>query len=180
MEVAAAETTKDDHTALDMSATVNVSSISDDAKTALAAVYDRYLDLKDALVADKAGKARKALLKFKTDLESVDMTLFNDDAHMLFMSEREKILGHIPEKKKLTDIEDSRAAFEHVSNGMITLAKAFSPQDGTFYIQHCPMAFNNKGADWISRDHEIRNPYFGASMLTCGDVTDTLETKKEM
>jgi Cu(I)/Ag(I) efflux system membrane fusion protein len=61
---------------------------------------------------------------------------------------------------------------------MIDLTKALSPQDGTLYVQHCPMAFNNKGADWISREHDIRNPYFGVSMLTCGDVTDTLKTNK--
>jgi Cu(I)/Ag(I) efflux system membrane fusion protein len=61
---------------------------------------------------------------------------------------------------------------------MIDLTKALSPQDGTLYVQHCPMAFNNKGADWISREHDIRNPYFGASMLTCGDVTDTLTNLK--
>ncbi|MBW6457885.1 MAG: efflux RND transporter periplasmic adaptor subunit, partial [FCB group bacterium] len=177
MDMEATDISQEDHTTMDMSTALTAMSISDEAKTALAVVYDRYLDLKDALVADKSGKARKELLKFKKELEAVDMALFGDAAHRLFMSERETMLAHIPEKKKLSDIERSRAAFEYVSNGMITLAKAFLPQEGTFYVQHCPMAFNNKGADWISREHDIRNPYFGSSMLTCGDVTDTLGTK---
>ena len=58
---------------------------------------------------------------------------------------------------------------------MINLARDFKPMDSPLYIQHCPMADQEKGADWLSREKEIRNPYFGKSMLTCGEVTDTLK-----
>ena len=37
------------------------------------------------------------------------------------------------------------------------------------------MANNNKGAFWISADTEIRNPYYGDAMLTCGSVIDTVQ-----
>jgi len=39
------------------------------------------------------------------------------------------------------------------------------------------MAFNNKGADWLQIDEDIRNPYFGASMYKCGQVIDVIGTK---
>jgi len=42
------------------------------------------------------------------------------------------------------------------------------------YYQYCPMAFDNKGAYWISNETEIRNPYFGEKMLKCGENKDTL------
>jgi Cu(I)/Ag(I) efflux system membrane fusion protein len=32
------------------------------------------------------------------------------------------------------------------------------------------MAAGNKGADWLQKQKEIRNPYFGKSMLTCGTL----------
>ena len=32
------------------------------------------------------------------------------------------------------------------------------------------MAFNNRGARWLQDSSAIRNPYFGASMLTCGSI----------
>jgi hypothetical protein len=32
------------------------------------------------------------------------------------------------------------------------------------------MANNNKGALWLSEVKEIKNPYFGSKMLTCGSV----------
>ena len=46
--------------------------------------------------------------------------------------------------------------------------------DQPFYVQHCPMAFDNAGANWLSEESAIRNPYFGDAMLTCGSTIDTL------
>jgi Cu(I)/Ag(I) efflux system membrane fusion protein len=37
------------------------------------------------------------------------------------------------------------------------------------------MADDNKGADWLSTEESIKNPYYGQSMLTCGEVTDTIK-----
>jgi Cu(I)/Ag(I) efflux system membrane fusion protein len=178
MDMSAVPATTEDYANMDMSTTAPTADISNEAKSALATVYDHYLGFKDALVADKTKAAKKELLKLQKDLEAIDMSVFSEEAHVIFMSARDKILSNIPDKKRLSDIETLRIAFEHVSYAMIDLTKALSPQDGTLYVQHCPMAFNNKGADWISREHDIRNPYFGASMLTCGDVTDTLTNLK--
>ena len=43
------------------------------------------------------------------------------------------------------------------------------------YIEFCPMVDGNKGAYWLSLEKEIRNPYYGESMLKCGEVSGTLE-----
>ena len=40
------------------------------------------------------------------------------------------------------------------------------------------MAFDFKGADWLQRTKTIDNPYFGASMLRCGEITRELEPKR--
>jgi Cu(I)/Ag(I) efflux system membrane fusion protein len=40
------------------------------------------------------------------------------------------------------------------------------------------MAFDNKGAYWLSDQAKIRNPYFGDKMLECGEVKDTLNYSK--
>ena len=34
------------------------------------------------------------------------------------------------------------------------------------------MAFGNEGADWLHTKDEVLNPYYGASMLKCGSVTE--------
>ncbi len=170
MEMNATELTAEEHKMTEMLSF----EISAEAREALAPAYEVYLDFKDALVADNVKKAKRAVLTLKNELENINFALFSGDAKRVFTAAQEKILMHIPEKKKLSDIERLRSAFEFISDGMIDMTKAFSPLSETLYVQYCPMAFNNKGADWISRDVDIKNPYFGASMLTCGEVIDTL------
>jgi len=43
------------------------------------------------------------------------------------------------------------------------------------YLQFCPMANGGKGASWLSKDEEIRNPYFGSRMLKCGRIKETIK-----
>ena len=45
----------------------------------------------------------------------------------------------------------------------------FGTTGETIYYQYCPMARDNKGAYWLSAVEEIKNPYFGDAMLTCGE-----------
>ncbi len=67
------------------------------------------------------------------------------------------------------DIKVQRQNFEALSSGMETVLKG-TIKSGMLYKQYCPMAFNNKGAYWISGSKEILNPYFGDKMLKCGRV----------
>jgi len=41
-------------------------------------------------------------------------------------------------------------------------------------VLKCPMAFDGRGARWLQKSKETRNPYFGAAMLQCGAVVETL------
>lgn len=71
------------------------------------------------------------------------------------------------------DIEAQRAAFEELTAPMEALL-AGELESGELYKQFCPMAFNNKGAYWLSQEKAIKNPFFGDRMLSCGKVTETL------
>jgi hypothetical protein len=46
--------------------------------------------------------------------------------------------------------------------------------DRKLYLDHCPMYNDGKGATWISATREIRNPYYGAAMLSCGALKKEL------
>lgn len=72
------------------------------------------------------------------------------------------------------DINFQRESFEHLSNGMEKILEG-SLKDGSLYKQYCPMAFNNKGAYWISSGKNILNPYFGDKMLKCGRVDSEIQ-----
>jgi hypothetical protein len=73
-----------------------------------------------------------------------------------------------------TDPTIQREAFDELSEQMIVLAKNSELASGNLFLQHCPMANGNKGANWISLSEEIRNPYFGDRMLKCGSVTEKI------
>jgi hypothetical protein len=66
-----------------------------------------------------------------------------------------------------------RKAFEPLSMLVYQQVKT-NGSSQVLYKQYCPMAFDNKGAYWLSGNKEIRNPYFGDMMLKCGEVQETL------
>ena len=71
-------------------------------------------------------------------------------------------------------VEGQRQQFLYLSERMIRCVRTMGTGGQTLYIQHCPMAFNNKGGDWVSAERPVLNPYFGDEMLRCGIVKDSL------
>jgi Cu(I)/Ag(I) efflux system membrane fusion protein len=74
-----------------------------------------------------------------------------------------------------TDIEVQREAFSDLSDNLYKSIKAYGLGGATAYYEFCPMAFNNEGGYWLSDSEEIKNPYFGDKMLTCGSVKEKLQ-----
>ena len=148
----------------------SLSFLNKKAKQSLNPLFDEYLLLKDALVVDDLEKAKSIAGTFQNKLSKVNMSVFKGDAHNVWMehnSQAEKALKVIMGAE---NIGLARKGFKDLSDQFVMMAKSFGPFDQTLYIQHCPMANSNKGADWISNSKEIRNPYFGQDMLTCGEV----------
>ena len=137
------------------------------AKKALIPVYESYFKLKNALTEDDLTTANQATIDLKKSLKMVDMKLFKDEAHQVWMDFNQELKTELNESK---NIEQIRNSFINISKTMIGMNGTFQPMDYPIYIQHCPMANNNKGADWLSKDNEVKNPFFGNSMLSCGEV----------
>ncbi|WKK79287.2 efflux RND transporter periplasmic adaptor subunit [Marivirga arenosa] len=148
--------------------------LSQEAKLEFKPLFDSYFELKDALIQDDFSTSISKSKELKLAFQNVDMEVFRDDSHELWMGyhkKMQKILEHIQHQE---DIEGLRKNFIALSDWMIQLTKTFKPHNETLYLQHCPMADNNKGADWLSREKPVMNPYFGSSMLSCGEVTEVL------
>ena len=75
------------------------------------------------------------------------------------------------------DIEIQRKGFADLNLTLYKVLDRFGLMSDTLYYQYCPMAFNNKGAYWISEMKDIKNPYFGKAMLKCGETRKTFEFK---
>ncbi|EDY82918.1 efflux transporter, RND family, MFP subunit, putative [Verrucomicrobiia bacterium DG1235] len=70
--------------------------------------------------------------------------------------------------------------FALLSSAMIAAAKSDpSVFEQSLTVMNCPMALNNMGADWLQSGEPLQNPYFGAMMLKCGDVKETIEVNSD-
>jgi len=148
-------------------------NISSEFKSQLTRVYDAYLKMKDAFVASDAKKASGEAIKVRNAIEAVDMGLLKGDAHTMWMEHLKTLRQSINSIAGSSDIEGQRTAFSGFSNHLYSAIKTFGLLDKTVYYQFCPMAFDDKGAYWLSETDAIRNPYFGDAMLKCGETKET-------
>jgi len=133
---------------------------------ALSPVFDQYLEMQAALAGDDyagAVKAAKALSQTVADAKADGL---DNAAKKAWQANVKSLQDGLKKAAAAGDIKAVRAPFETISNALIAVAGAAQPEGVKRY--HCPMAFNNKGADWLQKGETTSNPYFGASMLRCG------------
>jgi len=148
-----------------------------DFKMQLGKVMDEYLKLKNAFVKSDEKAVEDAAQQTLDALDKVDMTLLKGDAHNQWMKLEKPIRDNLNGIIQMKGMEMKRSHFSIVSDKLtkaVELFDAKSSQTSALYLEFCPMAFDNKGAFWISETKEIRNPYFGDAMLTCGEVKKEL------
>ncbi|WP_192349713.1 efflux RND transporter periplasmic adaptor subunit [Algoriphagus sp. Y33] len=148
--------------------------ISAKAKDELKPVFDTYFKLKNALTKDDLTRSRSNANEMLVSLEKVNMAEFKGDAHNEWMKYSKKIKAALAQINSQKKLEEIRKSFGSLSDEMLGLAENFKPLSTKIYVQHCPMADSNRGADWLSLEKKVVNPYFGEAMLTCGEVTKTI------
>ena len=140
----------DEHAGHDMSFMI-------EAETAQA-ILPSYLSLQDALAADDLDAAKQALKEMMA--ETGHSGPLPDLIHRMIGGE---------------NLEELRSPhFEKLSMALIQAVEANPAAfEGSLYRMHCPMAAAGEGADWIQDEDNLRNPYYGADMLTCGEVRES-------
>jgi len=137
-------------------------------------VVDDYLKLKNALTADNGKGAADAGKVMYDDLGKVDASLFTADQKKTYDSVGDDLKEHAEHIGKNGDnIAHQREHFAMMSEDVHSLVKAFGGGQ-TLYYDHCPM-YKDKGAMWVSELAEIKNPYLGKKMPTCGEVKEKIK-----
>ncbi len=126
-------------------------------------IYNAYILLKNKLVATNFEEAKGAAKQLAEDLKGYKGC-----------ENAEKISKEIAEAK---DIVVQRSAFTDLNAELISLFKQSNIMAGTIYLQHCPMANNGDGGDWLSSEKKIQNPYYGDEMMECGRVVEEIKSK---
>lgn len=122
-------------------------------------LLNSYIEIKNTLVNSDGQAASKAIGAFYQTLK--DEADFPQKAELLKVTEQLDKAGN--------DLEKQRAAFNDVSTVMWAFVNDSDKISQPVYYQYCPM----KKAYWLSSEKEIKNPYYGASMLACGNVAAT-------
>ena len=138
------------------------------------AVYDNYFALKDALVKTDGVSASAKASAMLTALDGVQMGKLNNEEHTGWMKVENNLKTDAKRIKENKDIDNQREYFISLSKNMYELVKAGKPGEAVYY-QHCPMANDGKGANWLSKESAIKNPYYGSQMLTCGKTVETIK-----
>ena len=140
----------------------------------LTTVFDSYFAVKDALVKTDGTTASAKATELLAGINAVKMEKLTMDVHMVWM----KVVTNLKEDAKhisdTKDVKKQRGYFDTLSKNVYDLIKV-SKQDTPTYFQHCPMANDGKGADWLSKENTIKNPYFGSMMLSCGKTVETIK-----
>jgi len=149
--------------------------VSEKFQQQLNSVYNEYINLKDALVKEDSKGASESVKSLLNNLTRVDMKLLsNNKAHNHWMSLEKEIKSSATSISETSDIKAQRDHFKHLSSHLINAVQLFGVNEKV-YLEFCPMADNNKGAFWLSKEEKVINPYFGDAMLTCGEVKQIIE-----
>ena len=140
----------------------------------LKAVFDNYFIVKDAMISSDGNATASASKDLFTAINNVKMDKLEMNAHTVWMkvvSQIKEDAEHIADTK---DIKHQRDHFTTLSKDIYTLIKA-AKYEVPVYFQFCPMYNDGKGANWLSKENAVKNPYYGSMMLSCGKTVETIK-----
>jgi hypothetical protein len=157
--------------------------------TAFGGFLDEYFALKDALVEWDTAKADKAAydLALKADSLPIRSQLKADSNVVLTaVSLAASVSGEAKGLVGEGGIEQKRRGFNMLTDEIYNLIRTVRYDGEKIYHIKCPMAFNDSEEGfWLSSSTDVINPYLGkhhpkykATMVGCGEVSDSLDFTK--
>jgi hypothetical protein len=146
-----------------------------DSSAVMNEILTSYLNLKNALANDDGKQAGNAAVEMKSSLSKINTGSFTAGEKKVFEDVHDDLAEHAEHIASSSgDISHQREHFDMMSQDMIDLVKS-TGSNQTLYKVYCPMYNNNKGAMWLSESKEIKNPYLGKKMPTCGEVKEEIK-----
>ncbi len=117
-------------------------------------------DVSAALAADDLPKTQKAMGVLRDALNKAESLPANAKALVAKLVDG-------------PDLKAVRTGFEPFSTALADLARAgHLHHRGLVKIFQCPMTPVLGTGRWVQRDDDLKNPFFGAAMLTCGEAVE--------
>ena len=135
----------------------------------------QYLQMKNALANDNGKDAASAGNAFVESMGKMDKNSLTAEKKKKWdnlSDDAKEMAEHIGENAD--KLEHQREHFDMLSKDMYDMVKTFGAGQ-TLYNDYCPMYNDKKGATWLSETKEIKNPYLGKKMPTCGSVKEEIK-----
>ena len=152
---------------------------------ALSAVMNSYYAVKDALVNWDSSAARNEAKTLTSLISKVPLNALQADSNIVLTAKNFAGAASAESDKLAASntITDQRREFSVLTDNLYSLINTVRYDKEVIYYDKCPMAFNEaEEGYWLSRDSAIVNPYLGnkhpkykGSMVTCGDVEQTVD-----
>lgn len=170
------ETVSDKKDTADATSTVDTTAKAGKEKTSsMGSIVNGYLQIKNALANDNGMEAANGGNALTAAFKSFDESALTADKKKTFEDIKDDAGEHAEHIGKNGDnIKHQREHFEMLSKDIYDLVKTFGGGQPLYY-DNCEMYNDNKGANWISETKEIKNPYLGKKMPTCGTVKEELK-----
>jgi hypothetical protein len=155
-------------------ATIGAKAQTPTLSTSINDVTIAYLDIKNALAADDgvAAQAKAKLLVSK--LNGVPSEGMNPGQQGTWRRYADKLMYDSRHISETTIIDHQREHFASLSKNVYAIIKIYGVNNSPIYWQYCPM----KKMNWLSETQDIKNPYYGKTMLDCGSTKETLKVAK--
>lgn len=123
-----------------------------------------YMQMKNAMVNDNYEQAKQAASKMQNSLEDSELS----------QEQQNKLKKGASQLAEAQDIEAQRQAFDQLSQQLYQVVQNKDVTDKPLYWQHCAMAMDGQGANWLSYEEQVNNPYMGQRMPRCGSMEETI------
>lgn len=142
--------------------------------TQLKTIFENYFAIKDALVKTDGNTATSKAKELFTAINSVKMDKLTTEEHTVWMKVMKNLSFDAEHIANTKNVSLQRDHFITLSKNIYELIKVSKSETPTYYL-FCPMANGGKGANWLSKENVVKNPFYGSQMLTCGKVVETIK-----
>ncbi len=149
----------------------HASSSKIESQPTISQILPAYFAIKEALVNSDVRAANLKANAFKIIINKVQIGSLTSIQRSTFKLLKDKLIFDADHISESEDINHQRDHFKYFSANILALEKVIKLSVAPVYVQYCPM----KKASWLSAEEEIKNPYYGQEMFTCGKVTETIK-----
>ena len=140
----------------------------------LSILLNKYFELKNELVNSDAKKSVIKANELITLINNIKDDQLSASQKEVWNKTEKELAIRVTKFAASPNIDHQRKLFSDISENMIPIAEA-NESITPVYLQRCAMYNDGEGAQWLSKDNAIKNPYYGTQMLTCGKTVKIIK-----